>query len=131
MSFFGLFDQYKPANFFAGPVLEFAEAALDHEEDTLKRLRASGVNPNTIGKDRTTPLILAVLKQDREAIQMLMRNGADAEMLVQGVGTALHVACRDKDTTALVAMLDAGANASLNIGSGPLSFTAAKNSYRQ
>ena len=26
MSFFGLFDQYKPANFFAGPVLEFAEA---------------------------------------------------------------------------------------------------------
>ncbi len=127
MSFFGLFDQHKPANFFEGQALALAEAALDHDEDTLKRLRASGVNPNTIGKERMTPLILAVLKQDRAAIQMLMRNGADAEMLVQGVGTALDVACRDKDTTALVAMLDAGANASLNIGGAPLSFSAADN----
>ncbi len=127
MSFFGLFDQQKPADFFDGPVLAFAEAALEHDENTLKRLRNAGVNPNFLGKDRMTPLILAVLKQDRLAIQMLMRNGADAEMMIQGVGSALHVACRDKDTTSLVAMLDAGANPSLNIGGEPLSFTAVKN----
>lgn len=129
MSFLDFFNNLKPADYFEGSVLAFTEAALKHDEETLKQLRASGANPNAIskqlGKDRMTPLILAVLKQDREAIQMLMRNGADAELLVESVGTALDVACRNQDTAALVAMLDAGANPSLNVGGAPLSFTAA------
>ena len=86
------FDRYKPADFFDGSVLTFVESALEHDENTMKRLQALGVNPNHIGKDRMTPLIFAVLKQNRTAIQMLMRNGAD-KVLVQGVG-----ACRDQFT---------------------------------
>ena len=89
-------------------------------------LRATEADPNTVGREKMTPLIYAVLKQDPAAIKGLLAVGADPVLLVPGVGSAADIATQTDDTRALVTLLDNGTDARALVGGDPFSWSAAR-----
>ncbi len=110
-----------PAHYFDPPTLDLVQAALRHHTADVQASRA---DPNTIGRERMTPLIYAVLKQNQEAIKLLLKAGADPVRLVPSVGSATSIAAKLIDTRALVTLLDNGADVHALVGGEPLSFSA-------
>ena len=113
----------KPEHYFDPPVVDLVRAALRHDAAMVK---ASSADPNTVGREKMTPLIYAVLSQDLEAIKGLLHAGADANQLVPQTGTAAGIAAKLEDTTALTTLLDNGVSAQSLEGSNPLSWSAAR-----
>lgn len=69
--------------------------ALTHTP-TLKALLATGMNPNLHRPDGWTPLHEAVAKLTLEAVELLLKAGAEVNATAQDRGTPLHVAAQAK-----------------------------------
>ncbi len=116
-----------PAHYFDPPTLDLVQAALRHQAAAVQASRA---NPNTVGRESMTPLIYAVLRQNQEAIKLLLKAGADPVRLVPGTGSATTIAAKLIDTRALVTLLDNGADVHALVGGDPLSFDAGTVEHR-
>lgn len=74
-------------------------------------------------EDNVTPLMLAVINESTEITQLLVRNGADLNMMDDSGKTALDYAARDANTDLMEILLLAGADPNLEGSDGqtPLS----------
>jgi ankyrin repeat protein len=77
---------------------------------TVKQLLSAGANPNEKGSSSFTPLMMAVLKQNKEIIGMLLRAGADTNAGDKVGTTALMMAVHSRDTEIVRLLLDKGAD---------------------
>ncbi|WP_438867427.1 ankyrin repeat domain-containing protein [Pseudomonas sp. L1(2025)] len=60
-------------------VASLVNAAIDGRVAEVERLVASGANPNTVGKDGTTPLFWALNSKSASGVEALLNAGADTE----------------------------------------------------
>jgi len=66
------------------------------ELSALQLLLEAGANPNVADEDRVTPLMVAAMKGNLEAVRLLVTHGADV-MAVNAAGlTASQLAAGDK-----------------------------------
>ncbi|MBP6864462.1 MAG: ankyrin repeat domain-containing protein [Candidatus Didemnitutus sp.] len=98
-----------------------AEAAASGDAAELERLVSSGVSVNAIGRGQVTPLLWALLHQNKKGFAFLLNHGADAnvqltedfdELLIEGV-SAMSYAAQHKDPWYLKAVLSHGGNPNL------------------
>ncbi len=117
-----------PEKFFDGQELILVKSALDHDTNTIKSLLKSGVDVNFIGKKKMTPLIYVILKQDKEAAKILLDVGADASLVVEGVGSAMGIASQLENTDILMTLINSGININAHIltNDQPLTWYAAE-----
>ena len=115
-----------PEKYFHGSLLLLVEAVLRHNINEIKYQIDKGVDINSTGNEGMTPIIFSVLNQDEEGIRLLVQNGADPLMLVPNTGSALLIACRTEDTTALKTLIHAGVDINTKINKEPLTFVAAR-----
>ena len=89
---------------------------------------ATGIKAPAPAADRTVPLAEAVRRQDRQAVQALLKKKADVNAAQPNGATALHWAAYVQDAEATAMLIDAGANVNVrnNYGVSPLAL-AAKN----
>lgn len=110
------------SKFFLDPeVRRLAEAAASGDIAELNRLVGVGVNVNALGRGRVTPLLWALLHQDKKGLAFLLAHGADPnvqltedfdELLIEGVST-MSYAARHKDPWYLKEVLSHGGNPNL------------------
>ncbi|MEV9638775.1 ankyrin repeat domain-containing protein [Burkholderia pseudomallei] len=97
-----------PGKFFEGPYLNAAKAINDHNTAQLKASLAN-INVNAPGRDDMTLLWYAILQKNYDAIRELVAHGAESDkQVVEGLGSALHVALTNDDPRVLQAMLEGG-----------------------
>ena len=86
-------------------------------------LDISGPHREDEYEDKVTPLMLAVINESSETTQLLIRNGADLNMMDDSGRTALDHASRDANTDLMGILLSAGADPNLEgpDGQTPLS----------
>ncbi|BBA42619.1 MULTISPECIES: ankyrin repeat domain-containing protein [Burkholderia] len=97
-----------PGKFFEGQYLNAAKAINDHDTARLKE-SLTGLNVNAAGRDDMTLLWYAILQKNYDAIRELVAHGAEPDkQVVEGLGSALHVALTNDDPHVLQAMLEGG-----------------------
>jgi len=86
-------------------------------------LDISGPHREEEYKDKVTPLMLAVINESSEITQLLIRNGADPNVMDDSGRTALDYASRDANTDLMGVLLTTGADPNLEgpDGQTPLS----------
>jgi len=86
-------------------------------------LDISGPHREEEYEDNVTPLMLAVINESTEITQLLIRNGADLNVMDDSGRTALDYAARDANTDLMEILLSAGADPNLEGSDGqtPLS----------
>ncbi|MDE0821896.1 MAG: ankyrin repeat domain-containing protein, partial [Opitutales bacterium] len=86
-------------------------------------LDISGPHREDEYEDKVTPLMLAVINESSETTQLLIRNGADLNVMDDSGRTALDYASRDANTDLMGILLSAGADPNLEgpDGQTPLS----------
>ncbi len=94
--------------------------------ETINRgasLDISGPHREEEYEDNVTPLMLAVINESTEITQLLIRNGADLNVMDDSGRTALDYAARDANTDLMEILLSAGADPNLEGSDGqtPLS----------
>ncbi|QSV46537.1 ankyrin repeat domain-containing protein [Geobacter benzoatilyticus] len=67
----------QPEKYFDGEMLELGRAIVANDEDKIESLIKSRVDPNAYGKQGITPLIFALGNRKMDALQTLLKNGAD------------------------------------------------------
>jgi hypothetical protein len=101
-------NRYPAEEFFEGRELVAARAIEARQNDSLPAL-LEGLDLNAQGRKSMTLLWFAILKQNFDAITILVRQGAKPEEQgIQGLGTAVAYALHNEDTRFLAAMLDGG-----------------------
>lgn len=83
---------------------------------------------NQPGRGQYTPLHVAILRQHRVAVDLLLENGADPNLLTSADENALHLAVKRGTSEMVEALMNAGAKASQRdrVGWTPLHHAAAK-----
>jgi hypothetical protein len=94
--------------------------------ETINRgasLDISGPHREEEYEDKVTPLMLAVINESSEITQLLIKNGADVNLVDDSGRTALDYASRDANTDLMETLLSAGADPNLEgpDGQTPLS----------
>lgn len=113
------------SEFFEGPALDLGVAIETARLEQVARL-ASEVPLNTHHLKHMTFLHFALLKQQPKAITLLVKKGAEPQIEVKGLGTALGCAIMAEKTTFLRAFFEAGVSPNLLDGHGmPYFFHAA------
>lgn len=81
------------------------------DNTTVRELLNQGIDPNVRGSLSRTPLIHAVLNQNKEAVDLLLTYPIDIEAKTKHGDTALQFSIiNDEDSTFLETLLKAGAN---------------------
>ncbi len=94
-------------------------AAYNGKTNCLGYLLSQGADINTNhSMYRLTPLLLAVMGGNEEAMMILASNGADINITDNNGWSPLHYACRDGYTDALSKMLDFNPEINLKVQSG-------------
>jgi len=88
-------------------------AALKNHRSVMELLLDSGANVNA-RTDYSTPLIIAVRAHDAQAIDLLLKRGADPSIEPRYRPSALALTAEDEDATAIHAMLSAALPTSLS-----------------
>lgn len=110
------------SKFFLDPQVRcLAEAAASGDTTELSRLVSAGVSVNAMGRGQVTPLLWALLHQNKKGLAFLLVHGADPnvqltedfdELLIEGVST-MSYAAQHKDSWYLKEVLAHGGNANL------------------
>ncbi|WFE72154.1 ankyrin repeat domain-containing protein [Halomonas sp. M1] len=100
---------YTASEFFNGPQLEMAEAIERNDMATLRQGAEQGIDLHARGDRQITLMWFAMLQENTDAVRTLVELGVHPnESPVEGGGTPLGQALRNKDTRYLEAMLDGG-----------------------
>jgi ankyrin repeat protein len=88
-----------------------ADAAREGDVDTMQRILATGVSPNVTDTEgnQWTPLLHAIHKNQRRAVDLLLRSGADPRLAVHGLQPLL-MAVGTGNAPIVRRLLDAGAD---------------------
>lgn len=97
-------------------VVSLIQAAERGDEVKLKQLLEQGVDINARGFQGVTPAFWAMLVEDDKALQLLLENGADPNLVMDNkILTLVHVAAGARSTEILALVLDHGGNPNLLI----------------
>lgn len=114
----------KPEDFFTGDYLQFAKA-VDREDVELMREIAKRINLNSkVGDKQMTVFVYAVANKKTQAMQELVKLGADPTLVVPGVGAPLSLSASAEDSRLIKALLDVGCDPNTKIDDEPLIFDA-------
>ncbi|MCV2890690.1 ankyrin repeat domain-containing protein [Ruegeria aquimaris] len=89
----------------AGPL---HDAARTGDTAEIEALLESGLDVDTV--EMVTPLLMAALSNQLEAVRLLLSKGADPDIASSAMGTALHAAAQRGFADIVRVLLDAGAN---------------------
>lgn len=92
------------------PVIHYASAA--GRIDVLQALKEHGANLDARGQRMVTPLMVAVGMDQPEALDWLLKNGADVDLQDEDSNTALHFAAWKQSPSLAKRLLEAGASRS-------------------
>ena len=88
----------------------FAAAASNNTQE-LASAASSGADVNAhISRDYNTPLHIAAIDGNTEAVRVLLANGADPDVIQEDSRTPLLMACHRSNTPAALLLIDAGAD---------------------
>ncbi|KAL6069606.1 Unconventional myosin-IXb [Balamuthia mandrillaris] len=89
-----------------------ADAALywDKYSDAVEWMILCGANIDTQSDDGNTPLMDAVLQENRQLVQLLLRNGANPDVGNTYGNTSLHLAVKGGKTDIITSLLEYGAS---------------------
>lgn len=94
-------------------VAELVLAAETGDVDRLNRLAKDGVDVNSQGKHKVTPILRSVLAKNRKGYSALLKLGADPNMRDRDGYAAVHLAAAEENPEWLREALDHGAQANL------------------
>jgi len=95
----------------AAPDTRLAEAAQKRDLAAVRALLSQKADPNTPGRDGTTPLLWIVRVDDVETAKALLKAGADVKAANRQGLTPLALAASNGSAAMLKVLLDAGADA--------------------
>lgn len=72
----------QPEKIFDGQLLELAKAISAGDIEKIEASIKNGANPNGVGKEGVSPLIWAFYNSNKDAMTVLLRNGADPNMRI-------------------------------------------------
>lgn len=108
------FSKMKASDFFASaPAIALVEAAARGKTGRIDELLAQGLDVNTTGKDGITPLIWALIKDNKTGFRHLMVKGAKPNLQVIQGESALSFAAINSDPDFLRIVLKHGGNPNL------------------
>ena len=108
------------------PAPTLCDFAAEGDLDGVRRLLDEGAEPDACAsKDGLTPLASAALAGRPEAVNLLLKVGADPNAVSEDGRTALHCAVEGGDLTSVVRLLDAGADPYLKDADGDSSLIVA------
>ena len=119
---------YIPQTFAEDDALRFADAARDHDFDTVRALLKQGADVNAFGLDGTPALHWAVNYEDIAMTQELIAAGADVNLLNRYDLPALYIAASTGNVEMMKVLLDAGANPNAHDKAGESMLMAAAQS---
>eukprot|EP00884_Botryococcus_braunii_P013989 jgi/Botrbrau1/22591/Bobra.176_1s0021.1 len=95
-------------------------------------LLQAGADPNTLGPDDTTALLMATATENAGVVRELVKAGAEVNVVAAGGVTPLHVAAEMGDLDIVKILLEAGADANAEDAGGhkPI-LAAASNNFRE
>jgi len=97
-------------------VVELIEFALWHEENRVRDKVSLGVDINSIGESGFTPLLWAILDRDPQAVEILLKMGANPNLYVaipngtNGLAPPVFVASSAGESKILTLLLEHGGN---------------------
>ena len=83
---FTMFKGLSPQDYFEGVQLTMMNAALAGEVQRVAQAQRDGADVNALGSKKMLPLTLAILTENRGAITLLLKAGADPGKRVDGIG---------------------------------------------
>jgi ankyrin repeat protein len=108
------FSKMKASDFFASaPAIALVEAAAWGKTGRIDELLAQGLDVNTTGKDGITPLIWALIKENKTGFRHLLVKGAKPNLQVLQGESALSFAAKNSDPDFLRIVLKHGGNPNL------------------
>ena len=104
----------RPKEFFnTKPERELASAISWNRTGKIEKLLAEGVDVNCRGKDGMTPLIWALVKQEKKSYEFLLKHGANPNLQVVQGESAVSFAAIMKDSDYLRLVLEHGGDPNL------------------
>lgn len=79
-------------------VAHLAKAAETGDVDSIEKLVMSGVEVNSLGRGRITPLYYAFIKKNESGFQSLLKNGANPNILTSNGICVMHEAASDANS---------------------------------
>ncbi len=108
------FSKMKASDFFASaPAIALVEAAARGKTGRIDELLAQGLDVNTTGKDGITPLIWALIKENKTGFRHLLAKGAKPNLQVVQGESAMSFAAIHSDSDFLRAALKHGGDPNL------------------
>jgi hypothetical protein len=104
--------------------IELIKAVMNGDASTVRRLAASGVNLNAVGKYEITPLRTALKCQQKEIVALLLQLGVDPNFTTPGKAVPAFVALKLDDPDYLNMLLAHGLDPNLQEDGAPLVFMA-------
>lgn len=104
--------------------IELIKAVMNGDASTVRRLAASGVNLNAVGKYEITPLRTAIKCQQKEIVALLLQLGVDPNFTTPGKAVPAFIALKLDDPDYLNMLLAHGLDPNLQEDGDPLVFMA-------
>jgi ankyrin repeat protein len=114
----------KSSQFFQGDIKMLADAAARGDVDSIKSLVDAGVDVNSVGANRMSPLLWALGSENKDGIEMLLKLGADPDQEADLKKSAMSVAAGMPAPELLELLLRYGGNPNLVDAEGSLLHTA-------
>jgi ankyrin repeat protein len=119
------------SKYFSNPTeIELIKAVMKGDSATIKRLAASGVNLNAVGKYETTPLSTALKCRQKEIVSLLLQLGVDPNFTTPGKAVPAFTATELDDSSYLNILLEHGLNPNLKEDGEPIIFSAIRMGYQ-
>lgn len=104
--------------------VELIKAVMNGDASTVRRLAASGVNLNAVGKYENTPISVALDCQQKEIVALLLQLGVDPNFTTPGKAVPAFIALKLDDPDYLNMLLAHGLDPNLQEDGDPLVFMA-------
>jgi ankyrin repeat protein len=114
---------------FANTITPLEIAVLQEDKIKVSQLIKNGANVNNITKSTegyTTPLSLAIQKNDDSMVELLLSHGALTDLIFEFNKTVLHFAAEQANLNIVKMLLKAGANPSAKDSDGNTPLSLAK-----